>query len=332
MKRLAILVAMGTLLGNLLPVPAIAQQDLAGGIQELVSQMIAGVGRQERSRLAILDFTRLDGSVDNLGRYIAERLTAGVFVTQRFEVVERRQLDKIVRELGLNVSGLIDPAHAKQLGRLYGVDAIASGSISELAGRIEINARLMETETGRVLSAAVVRVAMDADVAALMGRVAPAAPSGPPQVASQPPPASDPKAHAVKILAESVRGHIDRYLAPPEITEDYVRVTTRSLGPSPPEDVRVYELRYADASKLYFNKSLSFGRHTDFGRYAGFCLLTNRIAGYELTPFQLEEIRKGVKPKGDICFNFHAKTSAEVDSLRQALRTLVGRGVPERDE
>jgi Sec-independent protein translocase protein TatA len=44
-----------------------AQQDLGGGIQDLVRQMMASMEQQQKRKLAILDFTRLDGSVDNFG-------------------------------------------------------------------------------------------------------------------------------------------------------------------------------------------------------------------------------------------------------------------------
>lgn len=73
-------------------VPGLAQQDLQSGIQDLVKQMIASMEQQQKRKLAILDFTKLDGSVDNFGRYLAERLITSMFLTRRFEVIERRQL------------------------------------------------------------------------------------------------------------------------------------------------------------------------------------------------------------------------------------------------
>lgn len=136
--------------------PVLAQQDLQGGIQDLVQQMIASM-EQQKWKLAILDFTKLDGSVDNFGRYLAERLITSLFLTRQFEVIERRQLDKILAELKLNLSDLIDPQNAKKLGKGYGVDAIASGSMTELAETVEVNSRLIETETGRVFAVASTR-------------------------------------------------------------------------------------------------------------------------------------------------------------------------------
>ncbi len=149
--------------------PAPAQEDLQGGLQSLVSQMIASMEQQHKQKLAVLDFTRLDGSLDNFGRYLAERLITSMFMTHKFAVMERRQLDKILAELRLNLSDVIDPKNAKRLGRLHGVDAIATGSVTVLEESVEVNARLIESESGKVFSVATVRFAKDKDVAALLG-------------------------------------------------------------------------------------------------------------------------------------------------------------------
>jgi hypothetical protein len=52
---------------------------------------------------------------------------------------------------------------------LIGVDAIASGSISDLTKTVEINAGLISTETGEVFSAASVEIVKDESVCNLMG-------------------------------------------------------------------------------------------------------------------------------------------------------------------
>lgn len=168
LKRLGTLALVVLVLGGL-PWPVGAQQDLAAGIQDLVKQMVASMEQQRKRKLAILDFTKLDGSVDNFGRYLAERLVTAMFLSRQFDVIERRQLDKILAELRLNLSDLIDPQNAQRLGRVHGVDAIASGSVSELAVSVEVNGRLIETETGRVFAVATTRFAKDKDVIALLG-------------------------------------------------------------------------------------------------------------------------------------------------------------------
>lgn len=52
--------------------------------------------------------------------------------TGRFEVVEREQLQAILDEHSLNMTGLVDPATAVTIGKLAGADFVAIGSITSL--------------------------------------------------------------------------------------------------------------------------------------------------------------------------------------------------------
>lgn len=63
----------------------------------------------------------------------------------------------------------MDPSSAKKLGRLLGVDAIVSGSISDLGKALKINARLISTETGEIFAVASSEVVKDEAVTKLMG-------------------------------------------------------------------------------------------------------------------------------------------------------------------
>lgn len=147
--------------------PALAQYDLQGGIQDLVQQMVASM-EQQKQKLAIVDFTNLDGLADNFGRYLSERLITTFVLTRRVEVVERKQLSKLLAEQELGLSGLIDPHQVKRVGRLAGVDGIVIGSVSVLPTAVEVHARLIETETGRILATAVTRIRKGAELRALL--------------------------------------------------------------------------------------------------------------------------------------------------------------------
>jgi len=50
--------------------------------------------------------------------------------TNVFSIIERNQIDKILAEQGLSVSGAIDESQAAQIGKLLGGDAIILGSLS----------------------------------------------------------------------------------------------------------------------------------------------------------------------------------------------------------
>jgi TolB-like protein len=70
-----------------------------------------------------------------------------------FSLVERGQLDKVLAELKIQDTALIDPATAAKIGKLSGADLMLLGEITDSDSLVVINARLMETATGRSVAA-----------------------------------------------------------------------------------------------------------------------------------------------------------------------------------
>lgn len=75
-------------------------------------------------RVAVLSF---GGSKGDLA---ADLLTQSL-VARGADVVERQRLDSVMREQSLTTSSAFDPATAKQLGKLLGVDALFVGTVGE---------------------------------------------------------------------------------------------------------------------------------------------------------------------------------------------------------
>ena len=115
-------------------------------------------------KIAIIPFSYADGRTGATkdGSVIAERLTIKMINMHKFEIIERSVLDKVMTELKLQSSGMIDASSAKQLGKVLGVEAIVTGTLVEMqAGRIEVNARLIKTETAQAIGASQVSVEKD---------------------------------------------------------------------------------------------------------------------------------------------------------------------------
>lgn len=106
-------------------------------------------------RVGVLPFenTLKDGQVEWWGEGFGEMLTTDLAKVKGIEVIERRQLYKILEEIQFSRSGLADDAAIKQLGKMAGVDALLTGSYMAVEKQVRINARLLEVETGRILAA-----------------------------------------------------------------------------------------------------------------------------------------------------------------------------------
>lgn len=80
---------------------------------------------------------------------ITDRLIAG----SRVQVVERALLDKLLEELKLGTSKLIDRNTELSLGKILAARLIISGQIIYSGPQTQVSMRLIETETGRISAA-----------------------------------------------------------------------------------------------------------------------------------------------------------------------------------
>jgi curli biogenesis system outer membrane secretion channel CsgG len=138
-------------------------------MNRLTSQIISSFNQSNVQKIAVIEFADLEGNVTQLGRFIAEELITRIFTSGRFEVVERNLLQKVLEEQQLGMTGYIDQATAISLGQILGVDAIITGSLTDLGKNVKINARLISTGTGSVFAVASVNVIKDSTIKLLMG-------------------------------------------------------------------------------------------------------------------------------------------------------------------
>ena len=148
--------------------PLHAQKTLGDGIKDLAAQITASAAKQEKQRIAVLPFHELDGPPTVLGTYLAEELVTNLFQLGNFKIVERQLLDKVMGELRIEQSGAIDAKTAKEIGRIAAVDAIVTGSITDLESFVAVNCRLIDTTTGEVFGAAQTKITKDEDVNKIM--------------------------------------------------------------------------------------------------------------------------------------------------------------------
>lgn len=108
-----------------------------------------------KTKVAVLDF-QLHGEgyeTQDMGKIVAEWLITALVRDGRFEVIERRLLEKILTEQKLGLSGILDEGSASKLGQMLGAKVVISGSVMSLKGQIEVNARIIDVQTGSVIAA-----------------------------------------------------------------------------------------------------------------------------------------------------------------------------------
>jgi len=112
-----------------------------------------------QGKIAILPFSYLDKRKSDGGSIVSERLTTRIVKLKKYQVIERELLQNLIQEQHLETSGAVSPETAKQIGKVLGVDAIISGTLLDIEdGMVEVNARLINTESAEVINTASVSI------------------------------------------------------------------------------------------------------------------------------------------------------------------------------
>lgn len=131
----------------------------------------ATLSKQGRKSVAVVDFTDLQGSVTELGRFMAEQLSVALASEDRdFKVIDRGHLRKILREQGLGSSGVIDPTTAQEVGRIAGVDTLITGTLTPFGETVSLSIKALDTKTAENIRAMSVEIPKTNAIAELLGR------------------------------------------------------------------------------------------------------------------------------------------------------------------
>ncbi len=138
----------------------------------------------QTKRVAVYDFdysavkgdvTQVYGSDKPVGAQVANRIIAKLVGSNAsFDVIDRNQIDRILKEQNFKFSDRFDPRDAPKLGKLLNVDAIVTGTVDQIAGEVQnnrvgvgplgvgkveavaevtVSVRVISTETGKIFLA-----------------------------------------------------------------------------------------------------------------------------------------------------------------------------------
>lgn len=168
MKRFSSLLAAALVLASCAPGTKIRQkQSTSVNPTEKVESAYTG----PRRRIGVVAFeNKAPYAQQRIGDTATDILITELVKSGKFIVVERQKLDKIMEEQKLGQSGAIDPNTAAKVGKILGLNALVTGSISQFGVKKEgkdfiisqskqqivectVDIRVVDTETGQVLLA-----------------------------------------------------------------------------------------------------------------------------------------------------------------------------------
>ncbi|MGA6927134.1 MAG: CsgG/HfaB family protein [Desulfosarcina sp.] len=134
---------------------SIAASDAAGNRtveRIMITRRTAGARLlKERLRISVLPFAQRD-QVTATAEAFQDVYLQQLSLRNRFNLVDRSQLDRILQEHRISRTSLVAPETALQAGRLSAADAFVSGSIIDTRLGIEAFSQLVDTETAEVLT------------------------------------------------------------------------------------------------------------------------------------------------------------------------------------
>jgi TolB-like protein len=115
--------------------------------------------------VAVMTFENLTKFPD-AGEIVAALFTTELYRSTHFKIMDRNQVERIMREKKISAPAIIDRSFAQKIGKVLGVDGVFIGSVSEYWYRLEkrrgwrevgeepavgINARLVDVASGEVV-------------------------------------------------------------------------------------------------------------------------------------------------------------------------------------
>jgi len=121
---------------------------------DLFSEIINKDSFTGKKTMAVIPFESGEGIEKDAGLTVAEYAVVSFGNSGRYNVVERSQFVKVLNELELAQSDLVDESKQIEMGKMLTADRILVGSVTESFGKRTISARIVELEKGEVIASA----------------------------------------------------------------------------------------------------------------------------------------------------------------------------------
>lgn len=99
---------------------------------------------------AVFNFQGAGEKLSNKGTEVALLLNAQLSSAQNISLIERQELEKVLGEQELSLSGTVNPDTAAKVGSLTGAKVLITGRVFESGAKSYIVAKIISTETSRV--------------------------------------------------------------------------------------------------------------------------------------------------------------------------------------
>lgn len=108
-------------------------------------------------RIAVLYFDNYSitdrEALEPFRKGLTDTLISSLARSKDLRVVERTRMEALLSELGLQQTGAVTPETVRKVGKILGVEALLMGSYTAIGPMLRIDARIVDVETSKVLTA-----------------------------------------------------------------------------------------------------------------------------------------------------------------------------------
>lgn len=119
-----------------------------------VDQLIdySSISIEKKTPATLIPFNPSMPGLKANAEYFTEQMSFSLNKNKTFMIVERKELQKVLKELELQYSGLMKDENAVKVGKLIGAKMMIGGTLYERKDTYEIFLKLLRVETGEILS------------------------------------------------------------------------------------------------------------------------------------------------------------------------------------
>lgn len=108
---------------------------------------------QTKPIITVLDFKTEALSLTEM-KTVISLLSSALFNTGKYTVIDVTQRENLLKEIEFSSSGCTDEACALKIGKMLSAEMIVVGNLSKMGTRFVVSTKLLETESGKTMSAA----------------------------------------------------------------------------------------------------------------------------------------------------------------------------------
>ena len=123
--------------------------------------------------LAIMPLQGESESKATVDTYIEGSLLQAFSQISAFQVLERAQIQQLLKEQGFSQSAYVSPEAALKVGQMLGARLIITGHYVTLPTALQLHLRLVDAESGRILKVIQEEIPKDQNLYALLGQLTP---------------------------------------------------------------------------------------------------------------------------------------------------------------